>query len=483
MPNQISFTDNTPTDRLPFALAHYNMLAAIRLFCGGFGVIGAIGSARIGAIGGTRTGTGTITGVAAVEPAAVTETWTLTCTAAAANGGTFSVSGSVSGAQADATVGVAYSAARIKFTINDGATDFAVNDTFTIPVTVAARTGTGTLIGIEASPTSVTETWTLTCTAAAANGGTFSVTGSVSGAQPAATVGVPYSAPRIQFTINDGATDFAVNDTFTIAVTQGAASAAGIAYAILRYDTSGTNHELIMRAHGLDGLQEIYFGLRTYHDVGADYYNVLGGMFTGYVPSNTFDAQPGAALVGCPAHNNRIDYWLTMNGQRMVLAMKVGTPVYEHLYLGKFFPYSRPSQYPYPVIAGGMLAGAAATRFSETTHDFYLRGNHARGQLRTPGGWINAYFYPFGNTFLTSTATPGATNMQARDTEGQYPLLPVELHDNSANLYGHLDGLYHVSGFNNAVENTLVIGGATYVVMQSVARTGHADYYALKLDA
>lgn len=386
MPNRVSFVDNLGV----FALAHYAMLAAIRQFCGGFG--------DIGAIGGTRTGTGTLT-------------------------------------------------------------------------------------GIEASPTSVTETWTLTCTAAAANGGTFSVSGSVSGAMANATVGTPYSAARIAFTINDGATDYAVNDTFTIPVTQGPAAAAGIANDVLRYDTVSTNRELIMKAKGLDGLQEIYWGIRTYHDVGADYYNLLGATFTGYIAGNTFDTQPGAALVGCPAHNNRIDYWLSMNGQRIALAMKVGTPVYEHLYLGKMLPYSRPSQFPYPVVAGGMLAGAAATRFSETTHDFYLRGASARGQLRTPGGYINMHCYPWGNAFLTSLAAPSALQLQARDTEGQYPLLPVEIHDNSANLYGQLDGIFHISGFNSAVENTLVIGGVTYVVMQSVARTGHADYYALRLDA
>lgn len=390
MPNKVSFVDNTPTDALPFSLAHYNLLAAIRLFCGGFGVIGTVGY---------------------------------------------------------------------------------------------AGTGDGTLTGIEAAPAAVTETWTLTCTAGGPTG-TFSVVGSVSGAMADATVGTPYSAPLIKFLISDGTIDFTVGKTFTIPVTQGAASAAGIAYEILRYTTVGaeaSGHELIMKAPGLTGLEEIYIGLRTYHSVSADYYNLLAGVFTGYVPGNTFDTQPGAALVGCPAHNNRVDYWLSLNGQRIVLAMKVGTPVYEHLYLGKFLPYARPSQYPYPVIAGGMLVGAAATRFSEVTHDFYLRGNNARGKLRTPGGWIDMHCYPWGNPFLTGTSTSNL-QLQARDTVNEYSLLPVELHDNSANLYGQLDGVCQVSGFNNAVENTLVIGGVTYVVMQSVARTGHTDYYAMRLD-
>lgn len=465
MPNQISFVDNTPTNALPFSLAHYNLLAAIRLFCGGFGTVGTVGSARIGTIGGTRTGTGTLTGIVAVEPGAVTETWTLTCTAAAANGGTFSVTGSVTGAMPAATVGVAY-----------GATVMASisGTTMTVASVVAGALSVGQTIKGDGVTIGTTITALGTGT-----GGTGTYT--VSASQTVGSVSIAaYRAERIRFAINDGATDFAVNDTFTIPVTQGAASA--VKYDILRYDTSATDHQLIMKAKGLDGLQEIYLGLRTYHDVAADYYNLLAGVFTGYVPGNTFDTQPGAALAGVPAHNNRVDYWLSLNGQRIAMAMKVGTPVFEHVYLGKFLPYSRPSQFPYAVICGGMLVGAAATRFSDSTHDFYLRGNSARGQLRTPGGWINMHCYPWGNTFIAGASTSN-TSLQLRDTTNEYPLLPVELHDNSANLYGQLDGIFYVSGFNNAVENTIVISGVTYVVVQSVARTGHTDYYALQMDA
>ncbi|SFA72834.1 hypothetical protein [Azotobacter beijerinckii] len=114
MPNKIGYVDNANGQ-----LAHYNLLAAIRLFCGGFGVLGTLG--------GTRTGTGTLAGLEA-SPASVTETRTLTCAAAAANGGTFSVVGSVSGAKANATVGAAYDNGLLKFTLADGATDFVVGD-------------------------------------------------------------------------------------------------------------------------------------------------------------------------------------------------------------------------------------------------------------------------------------------------------------------------------------------------------------------
>jgi hypothetical protein len=245
----------------------------------------------------------------------------------------------------------------------------------------------------------------------------------------------------------------------------------------LRYVTTGTDHELILKGVGFSGTDEIFVGFRTYHSVSADYYNLLAAGFTGYVAGNSFDTQPGARLSGVPAHNQRIDYWLTVNPQRIALAMKVGTPVYEPAYVGKFLPYARPSQYPYPVICAGSLSGAASTRFSDTAHSMGYKGNTAALGMRfNSGAWLNAYAWPWCNAALA-----GSTS-QLRDTAGAYPLLPVVLHDNAANVYGELDGIHFVSGFNNSVESTFVVDGKTYVVFQDVARNGFFDYYAMRLD-
>lgn len=87
-----------------------------------------------GTAGGSNTGDGTCTGVTGDLKNTIEETFTLTCTAAAADGGTFSVVGSKTGRLADAEVGVAYDSDFINFTLNDGATDFVVGDTFTIEI-------------------------------------------------------------------------------------------------------------------------------------------------------------------------------------------------------------------------------------------------------------------------------------------------------------------------------------------------------------
>lgn len=252
-------------------------------------------------------------------------------------------------------------------------------------------------------------------------------------------------------------------------------------WTVLRYNTAPANRELILKGSGYTGEEEIFVGFRTYQDASADYYNLLAGVFTGYVAGNTFDAQPGARLSGVPAHNNRIDYWLTLNPQRIALAMKVGTPVYESCYVGKCLPYGRPSQYPYPVVCAGMLAGAAATRFSDTAHSIPYKGNRANMALRSNDAWQQVHCYPWGNLSIAGSSASDAST-QMRDTGNIYPPLPIELHDSTANLWGALDGIFYISGFNNAVENTFVLDGVDHVVIQDVSRTSHIDYYAMRLD-
>lgn len=86
----------------------------------------------------TGTGNGTMTSVTVYNGYTVSEVITATCVTAAANSGTFFVSGSSSGALGLATVGVSFVKPQVSFTINDGSTDFIVGDAFTF-TTVAAN--------------------------------------------------------------------------------------------------------------------------------------------------------------------------------------------------------------------------------------------------------------------------------------------------------------------------------------------------------
>lgn len=257
----------------------------------------------------------------------------------------------------------------------------------------------------------------------------------------------------------------------------------------LRYDTASASRELIMRSSGLSGAEDIYIGFRSYQNTSADVYNVSVAGFTGYVPASPFINQPGYFESGIPAHNNRIDYWMAANAQRIVFGLKVGTPVYTHGYAGKFFPYATPSQYPYPLYVGGCLVGVPETRYSATTYTWPYYGatsgsepgtNRGNSQLRfVDGSWRQHRVWPY----YINTVVAQATN-SLRETGTQYSLQPIILMSSSPsiNVLGELDGVYQITGFNNVTENTITIGGDDYVVLQDGSSTGFNNYIALRVE-
>lgn len=106
-------------------------------------IVHASAAAAVPGVG--NVGNGTVGSILVADAYTKTETWTLTCIAAQANAGLFSVVGSVTGARGVATVGSSYvsnvvvpAQSEIGFLIADGATDFAVGDTFTIATTAKA---------------------------------------------------------------------------------------------------------------------------------------------------------------------------------------------------------------------------------------------------------------------------------------------------------------------------------------------------------
>lgn len=186
-----------------------------------------------GTAAGGNTGDGTVT---AVSGGANTKkgTYTITCITAETNGGTFQVTdpdGNILGTvkiQAGAGASADFKSPQINFTVTDGATDFAAGDSFTVAVTDGVpatgtagggNTGDGTMTGVEGRRQLKIGTYTLECIQAVTNGGVFSVTDPDGNSLPQATVGTAYVSDQIAFILNDGATDFALGDTFTLAVT------------------------------------------------------------------------------------------------------------------------------------------------------------------------------------------------------------------------------------------------------------------------
>lgn len=246
-------------------------------------------------------------------------------------------------------------------------------------------------------------------------------------------------------------------------------------------DTDGNGERTVLfQAPGLSGTEQIFTGIYSYKSVSSDYYNVAVGGHTGYVPGNSFSAQPGySGAYGVPLWNQAIPYWFVGNGQRAIVFAKIES-VYTSFYIGKFLPYATPTQYPYPLFIGGMLTSASGTRYDNTSYTSWFMGNRANARMRfVDGNWRSPEIFPYQSSFTLRN-----TNSDSNVASGYYGLHSLILSENVTgyvNTYGELDGVYFISGYNNAVENTVIIDGVTYVVLRDAYRTGFVAYIALRL--
>lgn len=287
----------------------------------------------------------------------------------------------------------------------------------------------------------------------------------------------------------------------------------------LRYVNAGADRELILNSPGLSGTEDIYIGFKTYQSVDSDYYNIAFGVFTGYVDGNTFEGQPGARLSGVPCHNNAVTYFMTANAQRIAACFKVGTPVYVHGYAGKMFQYSRPGEFPSPLVCAGHFDGKEPRRFSDLEQQMPYYG-HSIDETATSGfdweasklwlreqngDWDKQYHFPWNNGGQTHGVLFGP--QPTRPAGVNYQPQPIILYDTDGsrgNVWGELDGVTAITGFNNNSENVLQqggssiidqsgmsvlqavnairgVGGRAHVILQDTNRTGFNNFIALEM--
>ena len=132
---------------------------------------------------------------------------------------------------------------------------------------------------------------------------------------------------------------------------------------------------------------------------------------------------------------------------------------------------------------------------------------------RLDGSWYEPAMWPFshGSYGGFSSCLAGATTTNCQVPAGSYyQVEPIILHDRTAtvgitnNVWGELDGVYFVSGFNNAVENVVqsggsstidqtgmtvlqavqaikAVGGRAFVMGQNINRTSWRDFVAIEM--
>lgn len=346
---------------------------------------------------------------------------------------------------------------------------------------------------------SVYEVITVTFTSATA----FGVVGSVTGSLGTGTTGTPFTSSKIDFTI-PASGSWANGNTIVMQMTPPWVA-----------DRSVTGSEYIWHAPGNDNLGAIYVGARVFEDTNADYYNWQLGGFTGYSAGLDFGLQPGsiknsATLRGpvlplwdsFPTRNlNTIPYWFRADGRGVVVVAKVSS-VYEPMIAGFIDTYPTPGQYPYPLAVGGGMgwyaepAGTSVNwRWSYSgspDHSAFFKpstlgsnNDETSLRLRRPDGYWRGFSIGYSTLYGAIWPYADGFDDQRPNLNGSYELFPIVLSEDqgsgTVNLFGELPGIYALTGFNNASENTVVIGMNTYLVVQNIFRTTKTDYMAVRL--
>ena len=264
-----------------------------------------------------------------------------------------------------------------------------------------------------------------------------------------------------------------------------------------------TTEEVYLRGKGAEGLDEIYCGVRTFENSTTGYYNwqLYGSVF--WKSNLPITAQPLRSNYDWNTHayfwNQPIPYWMVATPRRIILVAKVGT-TYQHVHLGFIDPVGTAAQYPYPLFIGGCGANETVA-YSTTDQSAYWAGYQACcGRLYLPGGtWgrVNQYNADGGTAYSAYVDddhierpdciicglydSNRAITMTAPD--GSYLLEPLFIRDRKRHgVYGQLNGIFRVTGYQNASENIITVAGVNYMVFQDTYRSGYGDFCAMRMN-
>lgn len=248
--------------------------------------------------------------------------------------------------------------------------------------------------------------------------------------------------------------------------------------------------EYVLKAPGYTGDKDIYIGFSFHEDITEDYYNVRHSSFLSWDSDAYIWDQILVSSRYTTMWNSDIPYHMVANAQKVMFSAKIST-VSEFVYLGFILPYATPLQYPFPCLNSGMTNVSDQRWSIVDTHDYdYYFGNLQRGDNGTTVFVPEQTWLPvIGDTKVTNCVLVWPQYSGFRidihpGDDGTYTVLPYILFsDYGGNkILGEVEGIFWVSGVQNAFEDIITIGGKDYFVFQNRYRTEARDYACMLLE-
>ena len=270
------------------------------------------------------------------------------------------------------------------------------------------------------------------------------------------------------------------------------------------YSAGQAGSDTVLRGPGAAGADEIYVGMRLDADAANDLFGMWFAGAQGVVASSVdySDHVNSARPMHMPLFDQAMPYWFVANGRRFIVVVKIST-TFAACYNGLFLPYATPTEYPYPMISSGCSGTARRWSDENAAHSHFCMpwnsdpsnnysgitaAEDARTQVMSPSGeWVFFDNRRDGYAVFPWRGGNGSVDFvhsQRALFGGDHMLYPATLVSTGSRLRGTLgvfEGVFHVTGFGNAAENILTIGGVDHLVVQNLFRTGFTDYWALRL--
>lgn len=275
----------------------------------------------------------------------------------------------------------------------------------------------------------------------------------------------------------------------------------------------------------------VTIGWQSHTDGASSEFNVLMSYFTAFTdtsPETPFLSQPGRnGTVYMLSNVAGLDYHITVNTRRFMVAARMNTGVWTTCYCGFIEPLAGISSYPYPIAIGGASIFGATVSLSEINvkhSSFWDPGGDSAGsngalRLRTPVGGdqifanktdataepgnftdtdIDNVVWPWGqssqvnndvfrNDLIRMARTPLFGSPQTREfVIFRATLFSIDFAA-AAQTLGYLDGVFNISG-----ETTAGIAGGdtfvlespevTYLVVQDTFRVTPVSFACFRMD-
>ena len=279
----------------------------------------------------------------------------------------------------------------------------------------------------------------------------------------------------------------------------------GQEWTVMKDEEPASDRFVYFRGPGLAGNDQIHVNIRRYYSAAGGSYNWEIRGATSYDGGLAFDAQPNTSHESFFALSpGTMTYWFFANGRRFIVIAKIGT-VFTSMYGGFFLPYALPSEYPYPMFIGATsyleyinysTAGILTSASWKMGYMPSITTPQSGVKIRTPGGyWLHigqgtpsgvsatlvARLWPYWSQSISANTDLGQCDL-TKNPDNTYTLLPVIIYSDvydTKDVYGELDGVFHVPGTDLNSEDTITILADVYLAFQNVDDVARNDFAAI----